>query len=326
MTTTNTQTPTAPSHSDDEAVLISKAQTILAARGAASILEELSRPVIGSFPPALLPYLSTAALEAQGLSAPVFRPFHSFLQSPTTFSTSCVSLDRLLRGGIPLGTASIVELSGVAGAGKTQILLQLSLMAGAPVEHGGAATGAIVAFTEGAPPIARMHQIEAHLCDARGLPAGTLLRKVVVEQVRSVDQLLNWAQHRLPYLFRQTGATVVVVDSVAAVYRPEFDDALSRAEHLVALAAALKRAAAHVGGVCVCANQVSQGLAADGTLNRTVPALGAAWSNCVDTRVFLRRAWGGSGGRIAKVLHSSFLGTVDGGEEYQVTSKGVVGG
>lgn len=217
-----------------------------------------------------------------------------------------------------------MELSGVAGAGKTQILLQLSLMAGAPPDQAGGGTGAVVAFTEGPPPIRRMKQIEAHLCKAHGLPIGALLKKVVIEQIRSVDQLLNWAQHRLPYLFRQTGARVVVVDSVAAVYRPEFDDALSRAEHLVMLAAALKRAAADVSGTCVCANQVSQSMGVDGALSKTVPALGGTWSNCVDTRVFLRRASGGRGMRSANVLHSSFLQGGD-SEEYEVTEKGIEG-
>lgn len=198
-------------------------------------------------------------------------------------------------------------------------------MAGLPVEMRGAATGAVLAFTEGPPPMKRMRQIDAALCASREMGAGTLLGKVVVEEVRSVDQLLDWARHRLPYLFRKTGATVVVIDSVAAVYRPEFDDAISRAGHLVALAAALKKAAADVGGVCVCINQVSQSVGFDGGLSKTVPALGAAWANCVDTRVFLRRGRVGGEIRFAKVLHSSFVPSTAGdGAEYRVAEEGIV--
>lgn len=314
-----------PEQHTQEHKLYAEAERIVEARGASSILEELSRPVIRSFPPHMLPHLSRAALEAKGTPLPIFRPLSAFLQGPSSFSTACSSLDELLAGGIPLGTGCIVELSGVAGAGKTQLALQLSLMAGMPLEKYGAGTGAVIAFTEGPPPVKRMYQIERALCQANGIRAGSLLDKVIVEQVRSVDQLLDWAKHRLPYLFRESGATVVVVDSVAAVYRPEFDDALSRAGHLVGLAAALKQAAADVSGVCICVNQVSQSVGFDGGLSNMVPALGAAWSNCVDTRVFLKRIRMGGERRFAKILHSSFVPCTEGnGAEYRVAEGGIV--
>lgn len=173
--------------------------------------------------------------------------------------------------------------------------------------------------------MSRMEQIDTALCVARGLEKGSLLKRVVVEEVRSVEQMLDWAKHRLPYLFRQAGGSVVIVDSVAAVYRPDFDDAVARAGHLVALAAALKKAAAEGAGVCVCVNQVSQSVGFDGGLSKTVPALGAAWANCVDTRVFLKRGRGGKDVRYAKVLHSSFVpSSTDEGAEYRITEEGVV--
>lgn len=234
-------------------------------------------------------------------------------------------MDRLLGGGFPL-TGGILEISGQAGVGKTQLVLQISIMAAAPLQHGGIQSSAILAFTEGLPPVSRMHHIDTALCKKFDLPSGSLLHGVIIETIRSSDELLKWANFRLPYLLRETASRLVVIDSVAAVYRPDFDDPIARATHLTAMAAAVKHAMTAVDGVAVCVNQVSQSREPGSqSLNLTVPALGSAWGRCVATRIFLQRLRVGDDCRFAKVLASSYLPVCeDLGESYRITRNGVV--
>lgn len=309
-----------------------RADKELADRGLPSVLEELSRPVVRSVPQECIPHLALAAARSladvdNARSEPEPLAPHSAQAlldaGATVLSTGAPALDVALGGGLPVGSGGIVEISGEAGVGKTQLALQLALIAAAPVASGGLASGAVYAVTEGAPPVRRMMSIDAALCRRFRLEPEALAARVIVETIDSVDGLLRWATHRLPYLLRTTGARVVIIDSVAAVYRPEFDDALSRANHLVLTAAALKRAAAGARGVCVCVNQVTMRFERTRlTQGRTAPALGAAWANCVNTRVFLQRS---AAGREMRVLHSSYMqATRDEGVGFEVTGDGVV--
>jgi len=327
-------------HSADEVALAATAEEIISERGAVSVIEELSRPIIHSFEPRLIPHLASAILESQDdsiqmkpitLSAEFLAtpgPIHEIL--PTSLNgailkTGCSTLDSLFRGGIPVGNGDILELSGTAGVGKTQLAIQLALMTAAPVSCGGLASSAVFAFTEGPPPIKRITEIDGALCERFGLEAGSLLSRVIVEKIDSVVALLHWAEVRLPYLLREADARIVLLDSVTALYRPDFADALSRANHLVAMAAALKRAASRVQGMCICINQVSQRFEIDQqTLSTTAPALGASWANCVGTRLFLKKREYGRAQRFARVLHSSYLPPTEGdGEPYQITEAGI---
>jgi RecA/RadA recombinase len=72
-------------------------------------------------------------------------------------SLGCDHLDDLLRGGLRKG---ITELAGEAGAGKTQICLQLLLQVQLPVAEGGLEGGAFLLSTEGDPPIQRLDQMQ----------------------------------------------------------------------------------------------------------------------------------------------------------------------
>lgn len=113
-----------------------------------------------------------------------------------------------------------------------------------------------------------------------------------------------------------------MLDSVAAVYRPEFDCAKARAAHLAVMAGALLSAVATVDGVVVCVNQVSQSVGAFGELDRTVPALGPAWSHCVQTRLFLYRGPGGR--RFGKLLGAPHLPPSEGeGVAFVVAEDGI---
>lgn len=170
----------------------------------------------------------------------------------------------------------------------------------------------------------RLADIEAAICKRVGLQQGSLLRRIVVERKGTAEELQEWVAGRLPYLLRETGARVVLIDSVTAVYRVDFEDALlERAMHLGRVASGLKLAVGRVGGVCVCLNQVAQRRDAEGGLGLTVPALGEGWAKCVEGRLYLERR---GGQRFARVLEACWVArTKGGGERFWVNEDGVLG-
>lgn len=323
-----------PCTTPEQKILLQRAKKLVSDRGKEVLSEELSRP-ISDIPSELFPYIFLALQEFKEhplTLETIAVPDHlrgvnsisevtSKLKLPSLRS-NCTAVDDILGSGLPVGSGSIFELSGKAGAGKTQIGIQFALMSPAPLVRGGLETPSIYIFTEGRPPIRRMEEIDLAMTTKFGLPPRSLLERVVTEKILSSDDLLRLAEHRLSHLLRRTGARLVVIDSIAAVYRPEFSDPLSRADHLVRMASALRRAMTAVKGVCFCINQVSQALDSYNSLNATVPALGPAWSNCVSTRLFLSRA---RERRFIRVTHSSYLPTTEGsGNAFLVTGEGAV--
>lgn len=313
--------------------------------GARDVLEGLSRAITPA-PESMHAYLARAAVEALEHPLSVVSPCVSFARaSPAAMtdvgdltmlsgllspliqplSTGCQSIDSLLGGGIPLDTHGLFEVSGAAGAGKTQLVAQLCLMCGAPHSTGGQSSMSIYASTEGRPATKRLKMLSTALSKRlasqherlREREQIDLAGRVVVEHVRTSEHLLEWARFRLPYLLRETAARLVVVDSVAAVFRVELPDPVERAQVLVRLARALRNAVTAHNAACVCVNQVSQAIdPRTGSLDMTVPALGNAWAQLVDTRLFIRRIAMSRNVRVAHVVHSSYLpssGGVDGG-------------
>ena len=72
-------------------------------------------------------------------------------------TTACPVMDKWLRGGVP--TRHVTELTGEAGAAKTQLALQLLLNAQLPREVGGLDGAAVYVHTEGRAPLARLRQM-----------------------------------------------------------------------------------------------------------------------------------------------------------------------
>lgn len=310
-----------PTASPQHAHLLQTAHARVTQQGATTVLEELSRAHT-TLDAALLPYLAMVAIERLAYPPRI----RSLSQTPhSVLRTGCASLDALVGGGFPLDAPAVFEVSGAAGAGKTQLMIQLALMAPAPCTVGGLASSSIYVSTEGKPPISRFHTLSMALPQRLSFacPDPSLAEGVIVEKVRDSDHLLYWASARLPWLLRRTGARVIIVDSVAALYRPEFHDPVARANHLVQLVRALRTAIAPVSGVCICVNQVSQAVDRfSGTLDATVPALGSSWAQLVATRVFLKRTFDKR--RVATILHSSYLPN-DGRKAYfRVASEGIV--
>lgn len=188
-------------------------------------------------------------------------------------SLGCSSLDNLLCGGIRRGT--ITELYGASGSGKTQIGIQAAL-------HNWP-SGTVYICTEDLFPVKRYEQIKTSLPD----PETDRGKNIFVEHVTESHELLACVRVRLPKLLKSNYVSLIVLDSVAAPFRTESTNYVQRAEELRELAMHLTAAAQENNLAVLCINQVTGTIEDVG--DNIVPSLGLAWSNLVNTRLWLRK-------------------------------------
>ncbi|CAI5728537.1 unnamed protein product [Hyaloperonospora brassicae] len=259
-------------------------------------------------------------------------------------SSGCDAIDALLDGGFRSGL--LTELCGAAAAGKTQLCLQLLLQCCLPRALGGLQGTACYIGTEGALSIKRLHAL-AHVYARRydhttGLavggkrkrgevaPAATasdFLDGIFVEQLHAVDDLLRLVQTRLPALLAEQNTKLVVLDSVAAVFRLEstssVKDAAERAQTMFHLANCMRILSDQYGVVFVLTNQVTGDFDAARSTprgNGLRPALGLSWSHCINQRLMITRNTD-STDRELEVVFSPHLAA--GTCAFQVTTDGV---
>jgi DNA-repair protein XRCC3 len=241
-------------------------------------------------------------------------------------------LNRCLGGGI--ATGELTEFSGEASAGKTQLALQLLLQAQLPVEQGGLDGAAAYVTTEGPFRSARLEQmasVRGFAADTDAAPRGSPLDSVFVLRAPDVETLDSLAEKEIPVLCDRCRVRLVVVDSIAAVFRGDFDasrgDLAERSEWMMRIAGRLKKVARVHEIAVVVLNQATalideergdpgceaalgpRRLLRDGVCrtepraSRIRPALGPVWSCCVTTRVMLHRTtsrWKGASGSVGR--------------------------
>ncbi|KAI0472482.1 DNA repair protein RAD57 [Xylaria cf. heliscus] len=143
-----------------------------------------------------------------------------------TISTLDASLDAALGGGVPTGY--ITEITGESGAGKTQFLLTLLLSVQLPPPHG-LGRPALYISTEAALSTKRLSQILAQNPFFRALSADTdsgakpsldRVISTVTPDLESQDHILTY---QVPVEVARRGVGLIVMDSVAANYRAEFE-------------------------------------------------------------------------------------------------------
>jgi DNA repair protein RAD57 len=242
------------------------------------------------------------------------------------FSTGDGEFDRLLGGGVRTGT--ITEFVGEAGAGKSNLLMQLSLAVQLPPSYGGLDKGAIFLSTEsGSFDSRRLHSIMNEHARLRGLTSSD---RILVYNCDSQDELEHVVCFQVPLAIERQNIGLVVIDSIAACYRTEF---ASKTAKTMAVAVQkfghrLSRLA-HESNVAVAvANQVSDRFhtpaVQDDPLLRDyqlqwysgwrttlrsgysqqthnyevhdcpkMPSLGMSWSTATDVRVAMKRRRGG---------------------------------
>nr|XP_020036746.1 DNA repair protein XRCC3 isoform X1 [Castor canadensis] len=179
-------------------------------------------------------------------------------------SLGCPVLDGLLGGGLPL--EGITELAGRSSAGKTQLALQLCLAVQFPRWHGGLEAGAVYICTEDIFPSKRLQQLISQQQQLRTDVPGEVVEKIkfsnqiFIEHAADVDTLLECVSKKVPVLLSRGMARLVIIDSVAAPFRCEFDSQTSvlRARHLQSLGAALRQLSSTFRSPVLCINQVGE--------------------------------------------------------------------
>ncbi|KAI0974912.1 DNA repair protein RAD57 [Xylaria arbuscula] len=199
------------------------------------------------------------------------RPWH-------TISTLDASLDAALDGGVPTGY--ITEITGESGAGKTQFLLTLLLSVQLPPPHG-LGRPALYISTEAALSTKRLSQILAQNPFFRTLDAETTrpsldrVISTVTPDLESQDHILTY---QVPVEVARRNIGLVVLDSVAANYRAEFErggggsgggggsNMAARSAELVRLGHLLRELARKHDLAVVVANQVADRFASTNLL------------------------------------------------------------
>ncbi|KAM7212257.1 putative dna repair protein rad57 protein [Rhypophila decipiens] len=194
-----------------------------------------------------------------------------------TISTLDESLDRALGGGIPAGY--ITEITGESGAGKTQFLLTLLLAVQLPPPHG-LGRPALYISTEAPLSTRRLAQM---------LNANPLFRSMDRASRPSLDQIISTATpdlesqdhiltFQVPVEVERRNIGLVILDSVAANYRAEFERSASggqaanmgaRRADLVRLGMHLRELAQKYNLAVVVSNQVADRFGGGGIIGRS---------------------------------------------------------
>ena len=228
---------------------------------------------------------------------------HPLPTRTTKCTTGCPILDSFLHGGIPCN--SITEIVAESGCGKTQISLQLLLSAQLPTSLGGLSASSLYLHSEFPFPFRRLRQL--------ALSNPTLqnpLDNILIHPLHSADHLLDLLSRLDPLLVHPPPQTrfpikLIVIDSIAALFRSEFDnnpsDLKRRSGLFFKISSKLKAQAMRFGLAVVVTNQVTDSVDSSDGLRignswflyssgrRVCAALGLSWANCVNTRLFLSR-------------------------------------
>ncbi|KPM39454.1 hypothetical protein AK830_g7109 [Neonectria ditissima] len=192
-------------------------------------------------------------------------------------STLDDGLDAALGGGIPVGAVS--EITGESGAGKTQALLSLCLAVQLPPPHG-LGRQALYISTEAALATRRLAQmldanpiLQATAPESR--PSLDRIHSAVTPDLETQDHILEF---QVPVLLSRHDIGLVILDSVAANYRAEFErqgsrgsNMAARSTELVRLGALLRDLARRHNLAVVVANQVADRFASSVLISRNPP-------------------------------------------------------
>ncbi|KAK2567314.1 DNA repair protein XRCC3 [Acropora cervicornis] len=195
-------------------------------------------------------------------------------------SLGCQILDGCLHGGIL--KQGITEVAGESSSGKTQICLQLCLTVQLPEEKGGlggaghpvaiipqvegvmicVGWGAVYISTEDVFPSKRLHQLTQYFVKNQTNLLNSSINpsdNIFIEHAADVDDLRNIITHRLPVLLNRGTIKLVIIDSIAALFRVEysFSETSKRAKVLRSFGAQLHKLSHQHRIPFVCVNQVS---------------------------------------------------------------------
>ncbi len=184
----------------------------------------------------------------------------------------------------------LIEIFGEAGTGKTQICVQLAKTYLINHEE----SSVLYICTEGPFNIRRFYDFvpDSHRDDVG--------RRLIIERIYDDELFLRFIKHVIPRFIQHSKIGLIVVDSIAALFRHHEDQIYLRSA-LFNVSKILRRLTAIFPLKIVVTNQVSTCLI-NSLIN--VPSLGHIWSNCIDHRIFLGKR---SNYRFIEFLHSSTI-------------------
>ncbi|GJQ67352.1 hypothetical protein Trydic_g8243 [Trypoxylus dichotomus] len=208
----------------------------------------------------------------------------------TKISTGCSAINDLLHGGISIN--GINEIYGESGVGKTQFCLQLALMVQLPGAYGGLGKSSVYICTEDPFPSKRLNGLGKALFQSsasKDIINIDFKSNIFVEHIADFEQLRICLCVKLQKLIHSTHIGLIVIDSIAGIFRSYNDDRnyQNRSENFETIARRLyELCSIHSIGI-VCTNQVSDNL----ETGETNPCLGLAWSNWVTSRFCITRSF-----------------------------------
>ncbi|XP_035850901.1 DNA repair protein XRCC3 isoform X2 [Sander lucioperca] len=164
--------------------------------------------------------------------------------------------------------------------------------------------GAVYICTEDSFPIRRLQQLILGQSSLRpDVPLDLISRRgfsdhVYVEHAADLGALQVCLSRRVPLLLARRHVRLLVVDSVAALFRSEFlaSDWLERSKQLISFSHTLHTLSLEFNTPVLCINQVTDVFGSDDSLGpvsgAVSPALGLAWANQVMVRLMMRRLQG----------------------------------
>jgi DNA repair protein RAD57 len=199
-----------------------------------------------------------------------------------SISTLDEELDLALGGGIPTGY--VTEITGESGVGKTQFLLSLLLSVQLPPPYG-LGRPALYISTESGLPTQRLAQMlatnprfsELEAVDNATRPSLGRISSTVTPDLESQEHIFNY---QVPVQVERMKVGLIVLDSVAANYRAEFERGSSknlganmgaRSNELTRLGYLLKELARKHNLAVVVANQVADRFSSPITTMRPQP-------------------------------------------------------
>ncbi|KAK6399238.1 DNA repair protein rhp57, partial [Oleoguttula sp. CCFEE 5521] len=141
---------------------------------------------------------------------------------PWTISTLDETLDEALNGGIHAGY--LTEITGESAAGKTQVLLTLLLSAQLRIVDE-QPKSALYISTEAPLQTTRLTQLLTHHPRLANLPNTNApsLSRIQSTHIHDLEAQEHILRYQVPVLITRHNVGLVVVDSIAANYRAEFD-------------------------------------------------------------------------------------------------------
>ncbi|XP_074147180.1 DNA repair protein XRCC3-like isoform X4 [Sminthopsis crassicaudata] len=165
-------------------------------------------------------------------------------------------------------------------------------------------TGVMYICTEDVFPDKRLQQLIALQHQLRTDVPGEIIKKIkfgnsiFIEHAADIDTLFECIAKRAPILLSRGMVRLIIIDSIAALFRCEFgiQQSITKAKYLQTLGAKLHQLSNEFQSPVLCINQITstvdeRGLAGTNmdVLEKVSPALGITWSNQLLMRLMVSR-------------------------------------